>query len=434
MRCPPVLQCVTVLLGFGTIAKGEGWFGSGSQNAVTYEDDFPTPRHQQAKEALLNHIQRDRWVWNRSHPRYALLNALYGYLRYRESNIEEVLKWKELYERLPFAQKKVARDVIHYDKSLDRVERLYEENAQVADAILNHGLQYYQVDRKELEQFAQEAEADKREPDRKEVLQAMRHFVRDWSDDGTHERMETFPWVLETIDGLFPSRHDNPDNPIKVIIPGSGLGKLAHEIGDLGGFEVTSNEWSMYMSVAYRYMQTLKEKESVTYYPYIPRWSHQINRANLERGVKMPNTAIDNTAIVHVEGDFTHIFKAQAGQFDVVVTLFFIDTAWNLLTYMDSIKAMLKPGGYWLNLGPLLYRAQPYVQLTLEEILDVSEHMGFEFLDIDPKWGNLTVEGRKARGVEARYSFDLEALIKHAYYAQMWVARKTEDDLFHSEL
>ena len=40
---------------------------------------------------------------------------------------------------------------------------------------------------------------------------------------------------------------------------------------------------------------------------------------------------------------------------DVVVTCFFLDTARNVLDYIELIHQILKPGGHWINLGPLLY-------------------------------------------------------------------------------
>jgi hypothetical protein len=39
--------------------------------------------------------------------------------------------------------------------------------------------------------------------------------------------------------------------------------------------------------------------------------------------------------------------------YDAIVTLFFIDTAENVLQYLDVIKQLLKPGGVWINYGPL---------------------------------------------------------------------------------
>lgn len=45
----------------------------------------------------------------------------------------------------------------------------------------------------------------------------------------------------------------------------------------------------------------------------------------------------------------------HAGTFSVVVTAFFLDTAPNVLDYIEVIKHLLQPGGTWLNVGPLLW-------------------------------------------------------------------------------
>lgn len=37
--------------------------------------------------------------------------------------------------------------------------------------------------------------------------------------------------------------------------------------------------------------------------------------------------------------------------FDSVVTVFFLDTAHNVIAYIETIYDILKPGGYWVNLG-----------------------------------------------------------------------------------
>lgn len=38
---------------------------------------------------------------------------------------------------------------------------------------------------------------------------------------------------------------------------------------------------------------------------------------------------------------------------DCVVTCYFIDTAHNVIAYIENISKILKPGGYWINLGKL---------------------------------------------------------------------------------
>jgi carnosine N-methyltransferase len=56
-------------------------------------------------------------------------------------------------------------------------------------------------------------------------------------------------------------------------------------------------------------------------------------------------------------GSFTEIYDAadNANVWDGIVTCFFLDTAPVVLDYIDTIYHLLKPGGIWINIGPLLY-------------------------------------------------------------------------------
>lgn len=38
-------------------------------------------------------------------------------------------------------------------------------------------------------------------------------------------------------------------------------------------------------------------------------------------------------------------------RWDCVATVFFVDTAHNIIAYIETIWHILKPGGYWMNLG-----------------------------------------------------------------------------------
>jgi hypothetical protein len=73
------------------------------------------------------------------------------------------------------------------------------------------------------------------------------------------------------------------------------------------------------------------------------------------------------------------------------VTCFFIDTAPNVIEYIAAFERMLKPGGYWINLGPLLYHWQSgggddderyaqSVELSYEEIKHVMGTYNFKIL------------------------------------------------------
>jgi carnosine N-methyltransferase len=266
----------------------------------------------------------------------------------------------------------------------------------------------------------------------------MKHFSRDWSTEGSHERDATYPCVLQTLQEDFPesSRTTQQQGPIQVLVPGSGLGRLGHEIAALGNFDVTLNEMSPSMNMAYHYLTSLKTSNAATIHPYVDWWSHRATTAHLKRAVTFPDD-IDTLSLAQpgagsvslVEGDFTTALKSHSGTYDAIVTHFFLDTAPNILTYLETIHSLLKPGGVWVNFGPLLYGTAPAVQLSMDEVIAVAEDLGFEIEDVpvgedEGTCGRPMEFDRRVRGKEVPYASDAESLSRNAYLAQFWVARK----------
>lgn len=117
-------------------------------------------------------------------------------------------------------------------------------------------------------------------------------------------------------------------------------------------------------------------------------------------------------------------FFNHTGKYDIIVTLFFIDTARSLVSYLETIHRLLRPGGRWINLGPLLYGSAPFLQLSLDEIVVLSAKIGFEFVDTEPSCGNITLPGLPVRGREVAYGQNARGLSKNAFQAQYWEAIK----------
>lgn len=182
----------------------------------------------------------------------------------------------------------------------------------------------------------------------------------------------------------------------------------------------------MYMNVLYRFLESnAHHANTESLNPFIDNWSHQATTDAMLRPLSFPDVPLNKSQALLVEGDFTTVFKGSEHQFDAIVTYFFIDTARNLVTYLETIKRLLRPGGYWVNLGPLLYGSAPFVQLSLEEVVDLAENgLGFEIVDVaGEECGRVTFEGRHVRGMDAAYGFDNQALTRNAYNAQFWVAK-----------
>ncbi|KAM5495957.1 putative carnosine N-methyltransferase [Microsporum canis] len=371
----------------------------GSTNANEAESGEKSKNRRQLEEEsrLRDRLKRDNRKWDSSHPRYRLLTAMHGFARYKDRNLAELERWSALYSNTPKRHRTFIESIVGYTSKLSKVKGLFAENDNLAQDILNHALEFYQIERIELEQFIKEAESGGITADKTSTSQAMKHFVRDWSKEGLFERKAAFPCVLEALNN-YTVHSNNP--PLRVLLPGSGLGRLAHDISNLG-------DW----------------------------WSHQASTTDLLRPVQFPDALPFHTnrqsesSLLHIEGDFTTMHNGlptAETKYDVVITLFFIDTARNLMSYFETIHNSLNDGGTWINFGPLLYGSAPFLQLSLDEIIDVCEHMGFEFLDTSSKCGDITLDGKKVRSKTVPYGLSERSLSQNAYKAQFWVARKVK--------
>ena len=82
------------------------------------------------------------------------------------------------------------------------------------------------------------------------VQSTIKQIVRDWSSAGAEERAKCYDPLLVALDSLHPdNRH-----LVKVLVPGSGLARLAWEIASRG-YECQGTEFSLYMLFASNFLQ-----------------------------------------------------------------------------------------------------------------------------------------------------------------------------------
>lgn len=286
--------------------------------------------------------------------------------------------------------------------------------------IAKAAFEYYNISSEELARFIAVQEYNEEWDNQERVNEALQHIYRDWSREGSHERANASAAITDILETHFP---DRKDEEIKVLFPGSGLGRIPHDVASRGGFQVTANELSSYMRVAYRYMESLSSTDMVTFHPFMDWWSYQPSRYEMIRPVKFPDTVIDKSSVLLVEGDFTTEFVDKPGHFDAIVTFFFMDTASNMLDYFDTLSTIIKPGGLWINLGPLLYH-EASVEFSLDDMMNVATSYGFEFVDTSEKWGPLTLEKQKARTMWMNYMVHEKSLRTNDYKAQLFAAVK----------
>jgi ribosomal protein S20 len=63
-----------------------------------------------------------------------------------------------------------------------------------------------------------------------QIRDVLKQFVREWSVEGTEERSRTFAPILDVLMKATPQRREDTT----VLVPGSGLGRLAWEIANMG--------------------------------------------------------------------------------------------------------------------------------------------------------------------------------------------------------
>lgn len=123
-------------------------------------------------------------------------------------------------------------NIADYQKKFKDASSATQQNAELAGRIANHAMEFYGIEPSEVSAFAKELDKSGASSDHTSVSQAMKHIVRDWADDGIDERQAVFPQILGTLLDLFPERQNRT---VRALIPGSGLGRLSHEVADLGG-------------------------------------------------------------------------------------------------------------------------------------------------------------------------------------------------------
>ncbi|KEH35166.1 carnosine N-methyltransferase isoform X2 [Medicago truncatula] len=249
----------------------------------------------------------------------------------------------------------------------------------------------------------------------------IRNIVRDWAVEGQKERDQCYKPILEELNLLFPNRSE--ESPPACLVPGAGLGRLALDISSLG-FICQGNEFSYYMMICSSFIlnhcQTVGEW---TIYPWIHSNCNSLSDSDQLRPVTIPDIHPASAGITEgfsmCGGDFVEVYSdpGQKGSWDAVVTCFFIDTAHNIVEYIEVISNILKDGGVWINLGPLLYHfADTYgqdemsIELSLEDVKRIALHYGFEF--------------EKERTVETTYTTNPKSMMQNRYFAAFWTMRK----------
>jgi carnosine N-methyltransferase len=241
------------------------------------------------------------------------------------------------------------------------------------------------------------------------VRSTLKQCVRDWSDVGKPERDSCYGPLVQALQEHLPVASDNFGTQ-KVLVPGSGLGRLVFDLAVMG-YDAQGNEFSYFMLLMGDYiMNHSSSARCHTVYPWLGESCNMMSREEEFQGIAFPdiypNEAVQNAPgqvnMSVAAGEFLQCYDNEKnyGTWDGVATCFFIDTAPNVIEYVEAISKMLKTGGIWTNVGPLEYHWKTFrdndiyerdprylesIELAYADIKRIILSYGFEYLHEERK-------------------------------------------------
>jgi len=255
--------------------------------------------------------------------------------------------------------------------------------------------------------------------DIEKVQSCIKQLVRDWSDNGAAERESCYQRIINTLCNLF--KEEERDSR-KVLVPGAGLGRLAFDIAR-AGFECQGNEFSLFMLFTSNFvLNKCKTVKSFKIHPYIHNFCNNISDEDQLQPVLFPdidpNQLPEDRKFSMAAGDFLEVYNdaEYVSSQDAVTTCFFMDCAHNIIDFIQTIHKVLKPGGYWINLGPLLYHfsdmpGESSIEPSYECIRGIISDFGFEFMD-------------EEKDIATTYDQNPASMLQYEYKSVFFVCKK----------
>ncbi|PQE13197.1 hypothetical protein CJF30_00003091 [Rutstroemia sp. NJR-2017a BBW] len=346
----------------------------------------------------------------------------------------------------------LASPPFNYLDTLIAVDNAIDQNAEISDAILASALRSFSLPNpssldskvKHPDDFRNTATSS----DLEKARSTLRQLYRDWSAEGAAERESSYGPVIQALTN---EQTYHPTRKLRVLVPGAGLGRLVFDLCMLG-FDVEGNEISYHQLLASAYILNFcPEKEYHTLFPWVHSFSNHKTRADHLSSVKIPDihpgdelqNNPDAGQMSMSASDFLLLYGSRERRetFDAVAAVFFLDTAPNIIRYLEVISSCLRPGGLLINMGPLLWHfennppgtpsstsspsppssttylpsqgiADPgSVELTNSEVLALVQRFGFSIVT-------------HYTDVPAPYILDRSSMLQNSYLASFWVARK----------
>ena len=349
--------------------------------------------------------------------------------------------------------------------TLNAVDDALDQNAELADEIVQLGLAAFGLPENPAKDSDMNWQGKARPDDISKAHSTIRQFYRDWSHEGfTLEVEALLTAMLSDLQMYLPAIQPGAQPP-SLLLPGAGLGRLLFEL-TLRGYHATGNEISYHQLLASNFiLNATQHVNQYSVYPFVHTFTNVASRENqlkchtvpdIHPGEAFSKRFAEDLPIGRMNmtaGDFVLSYSTPECKetFDGVVSVFFIDTAPNVIRYIETVRNCLTTSGVWINIGPLLWHFDDRApgshhdendladsqeahshthsnskadledtgvaetgsfELTDEEVTTLVSQMGFEMLN------------HEILPAELGYIQDRYSLLQNRYRSSHWVARK----------
>lgn len=200
------------------------------------------------------------------------------------------------------------------------------------------------------------------------------------------------------------------------------------------GYNSVGNEFSYHMLIASNYiLNCTTEVGQHKLVPFVHSLSNHKSTSSMLRRLAVPDVVpgdiLKDAAFSMAAGEFLECFGGEdsASQYSCVVTCFFLDTAHNVVQYIQTIANVLEDGGLWINVGPCLWHHEHgqdrhgetafddegnyvgSIELSMEEVEQLVERLGF------------TIESKQK--IKTPYMGNRHGMLEHIYHTRLFTAR-----------
>ena len=128
---------------------------------------------------------------------FSIERAYQSYSQYARLSAKELSMMQTSYRTLQRSNKKLGNS-IGYPKKLDQLGYVTTLNATITDGIA-------QLAQENFPFLLYKRRVEMVSPDLARVRESLKHFIRDWSEEGARERTRTFSPILDVLSEVDPS-------------------------------------------------------------------------------------------------------------------------------------------------------------------------------------------------------------------------------------